>query len=127
MGFLDRLRRALGGRPAAAPTAKAPSPSRRATPPSAATRNPRADAYFADAANWKPVTSSNLHSVAYFLDLAGEPVLGVRFSPQGAARITEYRYQAVPLSVYQDMLSATSKGRYTHASLIGRFACTGPY
>lgn len=54
-----------------------------------------------------PVVSSNLSAIAY--DETGK-ILGVRFTHGG-----EYRYRGVPLSVFQGLLGAASKGRYFDA------------
>ena len=54
--------------------------------------------------NYVPVVSSNIAAIAY--DDAGR-VLGVQF-----LNGREYRYQGVSHSVYRNLLSAVSKGRY---------------
>lgn len=75
------------------------------------------DRYFGNDANWKYVTSSNVAMVAYYADLqTGKRILGVRFKSGG-----EYWYYDVPLSVYTDMLSASSKGRFVWSDLRDRY------
>lgn len=53
---------------------------------------------------WVSVQSSNLQAVAYDAD---SRKLHVRFKPSGY-----YVYSGVPMSVYEGILSAPSKGRY---------------
>lgn len=62
-----------------------------------------------------PVISSNIAAVAY--DEAGR-VLGVQFRTG-----REYRYHGVPRTVYQNLLSVVSKGRYFGAFVRNVYAC----
>jgi hypothetical protein len=36
---------------------------------------------------------------------------------------TSYQYSAVPISIYQELLSSPSKGRYFNHTIRGRFLC----
>lgn len=97
---------------------QSPRPTNRpsATPSSAARE---ADAYFASETNWISVSSSNVEAIAFFMSVSNRGrgnVLGVRFL-NGA----EYRYEAVPLSVWQDFRSASSKGRFIWARLRDKY------
>ncbi|HEX2206057.1 MAG TPA: KTSC domain-containing protein [Longimicrobium sp.] len=62
-----------------------------------------------------PVISSNIAAVAY--DDA-DRILGVQFQNGG-----EYWYHGVPRTVYQNLLSAVSKGRYFWAFVRNVYAC----
>lgn len=77
--------------------------------------------YFRQEKVWTGVQSSNVKAVAYYADLragAGRGnVLAVRFLNGG-----EYWYFGVPLPVYVGMLAASSKGRYVHENLKGRYS-----
>lgn len=66
--------------------------------------------YFADAANWHSVVSSNLDAVAYFIDLrkGGTNILAIRF------RNSEYWYTGVPIAVWSGLMAAPSKGKFHH-------------
>lgn len=106
MTFLDRIRAMVRPAPAT----------------SSPVLEPRAEEYFADPANWKPVSSSNVQEIAFFMDLASRRnILGVRFFPEGATKVSEYVYFNVPLSVYTAMFSSGSKGRFVHEQLKGRY------
>ena len=59
-----------------------------------------------------PVSSSNLAGVGY-----ENGTLYIQFHSGGL-----YRYANVPLSVYQGLLSASSKGRYFHANIKDSYA-----
>jgi hypothetical protein len=60
------------------------------------------------------VISSDLESVGY--DPAAS-VLEIRFNSGGI-----YRYSPVPESVYLGLIRATSKGRFFHANIEGRYS-----
>jgi hypothetical protein len=62
--------------------------------------------------NWVKVQSSVLTAVAYAPD-----ELWAEFATGGEI----YRYSNVPLSVYQDLLDAESKGRYFNACIRDNF------
>lgn len=64
--------------------------------------------------SWIPVQSSNLRAVAYEPD---REVLGVTFHHGGA-----YLYFQVPAATFRGLLGATSKGRYHHQHIKGRYA-----
>lgn len=71
--------------------------------------------FFNDRSNWIPVSSSNLHSVAYYVDLrrgGGGNLLRVRFKDKGGRVSSEYEYGKVPPAVMAGLLSAPSKGVY---------------
>lgn len=71
------------------------------------------DAYFQGLTNWTKVESSNLHSVAYLPESPHTGELRVRFKDvkTGLAR-SEYRFEHVPPSTVQGLLSANSHGVY---------------
>jgi hypothetical protein len=106
--FLDRLRGAFrAGRDALTGNAPAPSP----------------EAYFLRADVWTPVSSSNVKAVAYYSDVTKGGrggILGVQFIDKGRG-VSTYLYYAVPYSIYADMLSASSKGRFVWQSLRDRY------
>jgi len=58
-----------------------------------------------------PVTSSNLKSVGF-----DSNVLEIEFQNGGI-----YQYLRVPEDIYQDLLSAPSKGRFFNMSIKGRY------
>lgn len=58
-----------------------------------------------------PVNSSNLASVGY-----ENGTLHIRFRSGGL-----YSYTNVPVSVYQGLMSAPSKGSYFHAHIKGQY------
>jgi hypothetical protein len=68
-------------------------------------------AYFAEASSWVPVSSSNVHSIAYY---RAEEVLGVRFlrKPVDGSAGSEYRLSGVPVGVWAGFLNAGSHGVY---------------
>lgn len=76
------------------------------------------EAYFRRSDVWTPVESSNVKAVAYFIDVtyrgrgSRSGVLGVKFLAKNNTPETMYEYFGVPYSMYSDMLSAGSKGRY---------------
>lgn len=61
-----------------------------------------------------PVSSSNISSIGY-----EGSTLHIRFHSGGL-----YAYYNVPLSVYNGLMSAGSKGRYFHANIKGRYGDT---
>ena len=61
-----------------------------------------------------PVSSSDISSIGY----EGSK-LHIRFHSGGL-----YAYYNVPLSVYNGLMSAGSKGRYFHANIKGRYGDT---
>ena len=61
-----------------------------------------------------PVSSSNISSIGY-----EGSTLHIRFHSGGL-----YSYYNVPLSVYNGLMSAGSKGRYFHANIKGRYGDT---
>lgn len=81
--------------------------------------------YFTNAVNWTEVTSSNVHSIAYYIDVssARENILGVRFHSKSDASVVsaEYWYYGVPISVWLNMLSAGSKGKFVWSDLRDRY------
>ncbi len=78
-------------------------------------------AYFTRSSNWVPVSSSNLHSVAYYVDLrrgGTGNVLGVRFLDKHSGGVgSEYHYQNVRPSEAAALLSAPSKGHNLHVAV----------
>lgn len=62
-----------------------------------------------------PVSSSDISSIGY-----EGSTLHIRFHSGGL-----YAYYNVPLSVYNGLMSAGSKGRYFHANIKGRYGDTG--
>lgn len=79
--------------------------------------------YFSFDQHWKRVSSSNVHSIAYFSDLSNSNntnILGVKFQPEGQ-RLRTYYYFSVPLSVFTDMVVAASKGRFVWRSLRDKY------
>lgn len=58
-----------------------------------------------------PVSSSNLASVGY-----ENGTLHIRFHSGGL-----YSYSNVPVAIYQGLMSASSKGRYFHSHIRGRY------
>lgn len=124
MSFLERLK-GLVRQPAVPAIAAKGQPAQARTVPG--DLYARADAYFAVEANWRRVTSTNVHAVAYFTDLeTRRGVLGVRFFPDGAKAVSEYRYFGVPVSLFSDMLVAGSRGRFVHERLRDQYATVGP-
>ena len=63
----------------------------------------------------QPVRSSSIREAGY--DTATE-TLDLRFTGGGL-----YRYDAVPRSVYQDLLAADSPGRFVNERIRGHFRC----
>ena len=61
-----------------------------------------------------PVSSSDISSIGY-----EGSTLHIRFHSGGL-----YAYYNVPLSVYNGLMSAGSKGRYFHANIKGRYGDT---
>lgn len=59
-----------------------------------------------------PVSSSDISSVGY-----ENGILYIQFHSGGM-----YSYSGVPASVYQNLMSAPSKGRYFHANIKGIYA-----
>jgi len=86
------------------------------------------------AADWLPVTSSNVKAICYRPDLGdGDDRwgLGVWFAPQKngkpTGKQTVYWYN-VSYEVYQAMKHAPSKGTFVHAVLIARgYPVSGPH
>lgn len=66
--------------------------------------------------NRKPVESSNIAAVGYDAD---EQVLEVEFRSGGV-----YQYHGVPENVFQQLLYASSKGRFFHQNIKGRYGWT---
>lgn len=60
-----------------------------------------------------PVVSTNVRAVGYE---GGN--LYVSFNSGGT-----YRYSGVPIGVYRELMSASSKGRYLHSFIKGRYPC----
>lgn len=81
--------------------------------------------YFANNANWTGVTSSNVHSIAYYIDVGStrENILGVRFHAKKDPSVVsaEYWYYGVPASVWLNMIAANSKGKYVWSDLRDRY------
>lgn len=79
------------------------------------------DEFFRDPKSWRAVSSSNLHSVAYYVDLrrgGRGNVLGVRFLRKGTSGWgSEYRYQNVSLAEFSSLLAASSKGHELHVAI----------
>lgn len=73
---------------------------------------------------WKAVESSNVAAVGYFADVTGRTggVLGVKFK---GGHI--YLYAPAELSLYTNMIAATSRGRYVWEVLRKRFPNKGQY
>lgn len=67
-------------------------------------------------ADYKPVQSSNLHSVAW---LANQ--LFVRFKDKSGAVSSEYRYDDVPESVFYGLMAAHSKGEWLNQYVKGQY------
>ncbi len=63
-----------------------------------------------------PVSSSNISSVGYDQD---SQTLEVEFLGGGV-----YQYFQVPSSVYEEFMSASSKGRYHHQNIKSRDPCS---
>lgn len=61
-----------------------------------------------------PVSSSNIASIGY-----QGSTLHIRFHSGGL-----YAYYNVPISVYNGLMNAVSKGRYFHANIKGRYGDT---
>ncbi len=84
-------------------------------------------AYFAQSDAWHAVTSSNVHSVAFYgTATTSQPdahgILGVRFKDKKTGAVkAEYRYSQVPVHVYTDMLDAGSKGKFVWSDLRGKY------
>lgn len=80
--------------------------------------------YFGNDGHWVRVSSSNVHSIAYFYDLSDPSgmrnILGVRFAPRGT-EIREYSYEPVPISVWTDFLAASSKGKFVWQKLRDKY------
>ena len=86
---------------------------------------PTPDEHFSRASSWTAVESSNVHSVAFYLDRTRptEPgVLRVRFHARGRKPPRTWQYEGVPLSVCVNLLAAASKGQFVHAHLKGRYS-----
>lgn len=89
------------------------------------TRRITPSTYFANASNWTGVTSSNVHSIAYYIDIDStrENILGVRFhskdDPDTAN--SEYWYYGVPTSIWLNMIAAGSKGKFVWSDLRDRY------
>ena len=60
------------------------------------------------------VDSTDIASVGY-----ADGILNIRFHSGGL-----YRYSNVPLAIYQSLISASSKGKYFHANIKGRYGDT---
>lgn len=63
-----------------------------------------------------PVASSNLKSVGYD---SSNQILEIEFKDNSV-----YQYFAVPESVFQNLMTAGSKGTYLHSHVKGRFRYT---
>lgn len=61
-----------------------------------------------------PVTSSNISSIGY-----DGSTMHIRFNSGGL-----YAYHNVPSSVYNGLMGASSKGKYFHAHIKGRYGDT---
>lgn len=61
-----------------------------------------------------PVESSNIRSIGYDSD---EGLLEVEFHSGGV-----YQYREVPENVFQRFLCASSKGRFFHQNIKGRYS-----
>ena len=61
-----------------------------------------------------PVSSSNIASIGY-----DGSTLHIRFHSGGL-----YAYYNVPSGIYNGLMSASSKGRYFHANIKGRYGDT---
>lgn len=68
---------------------------------------------------WLPVTSSNLHAVAYF---PRKRRLLILFNHGGA-----YRYDGVPAGTFNSLMSAPSKGVYHAYYIKWAYPFDGPY
>ena len=64
----------------------------------------------------QPVTSSNLRSVGYDVTAS---LLEIEFRDGGV-----YQYRNVPESIYQNLMSAGSKGTYFNDHIKGRYGDT---
>jgi hypothetical protein len=63
--------------------------------------------------NRKPVSSSNLSSVGYDSD---SKILEIEFNDHSV-----YRYYDVPSSIYEQLMSAASHGKYFHRNVKEHF------
>lgn len=66
--------------------------------------------------NWQSVVSSNISEIAYD---AEQSELHIKFSSG-----SEYVYNEVPQSVFDDFLDAPSKGRFFSATIKGSYNYT---
>lgn len=63
---------------------------------------------------WYPVSSSNVEAIAYHdgRPTGGEQILAVKFLAKGRWPSSVYFYYDCPISVFQDMRAASSKGQF---------------
>jgi hypothetical protein len=66
---------------------------------------------------WQPVKSSNVEAIRW---IAGNN-LEVKFLAKGNQPSSVYRYFGVPVSVFEKMLAAPSKGKFVWQELRGRY------
>lgn len=89
------------------------------------TRKSTPSNYFTNDANWTKVKSSNVHSIAYYIDVSAsrEDILGVRFHSKQDPDVvsSEYWYYGVPIRVFMNMVSAGSKGKFVWSDLRDRY------
>lgn len=81
--------------------------------------------YFRGQDAWTPITSSNVHSIAFYGE-GPAGTLGVRFrgkKNKGMAT-SEYEYRGVTYEVYAKMIDASSKGSFVWTDLRGRYGYT---
>ena len=62
----------------------------------------------------QPVASSNIKSIGH---CGSSETLEVEYLDGGV-----YQYDQVPTGTYQELMQATSKGRYVHEFIKGRFS-----
>lgn len=61
----------------------------------------------------KPVKSSNIVSIGYNIQ---EKILEIEFISSGI-----YRYFEVPIEIYDSFLKSSSKGKFVHKNIRGRY------
>lgn len=87
------------------------------------------------ATDWLMVDSSNVKAICYRPGRRGEKQtgLGIWFAPKNkrtgrsTGKESVYFYPSASFEIYQDMKSASSKGKYVHQVIIPNFPHDGPY